>query len=381
MKICIVATDYPDSKRSTQEFVKQVVVEWADKGHECLVIAPFHKADNKGLPWKRREIQTTQAGNKVTIIRPRYNATTKFLIGKFNLHYVMHGMAVLRGLLNMRFKPDIIYCHFWSNALEAYPYAKLRKLPLFVASGEGIVPRKYQDKRFKKFFDYVRGTVCVSQKTLKENLDYGMTKHEKSTVIPNAANPKMFHPLDRLECRKQLGFPTDAFITIYVGDFGERKGVLRVSEAIKQAKGNPISSIFIGKGELHPDCPNILHCGPVKHELLPIYLNAADCFVLPTLNEGCCNAIVEALACGLPVISADAMYNYDILSADNSIMIDPTSVDQIRTALEKMRDEQGTRQKMAEAALDSAKNLTIDVRAERIMNFILSKLYKNGKKA
>lgn len=374
MKICIVATDYPDSKRSTQEFVKQVVVEWADKGHECLVIAPFHKADNKGLPWKKREIQTTTAGNAITIIRPRYNATTKFLIGKFNLHYVMHGMAVLRGLLSMRFKPDIIYCHFWSNALEAYPYAKLRNLPLFVASGEGIVPQKYQDKRFKKFFDYVGGTVCVSQKTLKENLDYGMTTQEKSTVIPNAVNPKMFHPLDRLECRRQLDFPTDAFIVIYVGDFGERKGVLRVSEAIKQAKGAPIFSIFIGKGELQPDCPNILHCGPVKHELLPVYLNAADCFVLPTLNEGCCNAIVEALACGLPVISADAMYNHDILSTDNSIMINPNSVEEIKNALIKLRDDMYLRIMLAGNAVKSSRHLTIDIRASKIMDFIMNKL-------
>ena len=80
------------------------------------------------------------------------------------------------------------------------------------------------------------------------------------------------------------------------------------------------------------------------------------------------------------MISADAMYNYDILSADNSIMIDPNSVEQIRAALEKIRDEQEARQKMAEAAIDSAKDLTIDVRAERIVTFILSKLHKPGRK-
>ena len=374
MKICIVATDYPDNQRSTQEFVKQLVVEWADMGHECLVIAPFHKGDNKGMPWKRREVQTTEAGNTVTVVRPRYNATTKFLIGKFNLHYVMHGLAVLRGLLTMRFKPDFIYCHFWSNALEAYPYAKRKHLPLFVASGEGIVPQKYKDERFRKFFDYVKGTVCVSGKTLKENLDYGMTTREKSVVIPNAINPKMFHRLDQQRCRAELGLPAEVFIIIYVGDFGERKGVMRVSEAIKLAQGTPIYSIFIGKGELQPDCPNILHSGPVKHELLPSYLNAADCFVLPTQNEGCCNAIVEALACGLPVISADAPYNYDILSAENSIMINPNSVGQIRTAIESIRDDKEGRLRMADAALESAKVLTIDVRARRIISFITDKL-------
>lgn len=375
MKICIVATDYPDSYRSTQEFVKQMVVEWADMGHDCLVVAPFDKKDNKGVVWNLREEQTTEKGNKVKVIRPRYYSTVKWLIGKFNLYYLFHGLAVLRGLMMMRFCPDIIYCHFWSNALESYPYAKLKKIPLFVASGEAIVPQKYKDSRFRKFFDYVRGTVCVSQKTLKENLDYGMTTHRKSRVIPNSMNPQLFHRLNKIECREKLGFPSDAFIVIYVGDFGERKGVLRVSEAIKQINDErPVFSIFIGKGELRPDCPNILYGRPVKHELLPIYLNAADCFVLPTQNEGCCNAIVEALACGLPVISADASYNYDILSENNALLIDPNSIGQIREAIIKLRDDDNFRNKLSVNALESAKDLTTNKRAQKILEFINDRL-------
>lgn len=380
MKICIVATDYPDSQRSTQEFVKQMVVEWADMGHECLVVAPFDKKDNKGVEWKLREEQTTEKGNKVKVIRPRYYSTVKWLIGKFNLYYVFHGIAVLRGLWMMRFNPDIIYCHFWSNALESYTYAKLKKIPLFVASGEAIVPQKYKDSRFRNFFDYVRGTVCVSQKTLKENLDYRMTIPEKSIVIPNSFNPKIFHKIEKDECRVMLGFPKDVFIAIYVGDFGERKGIMRVSAAIKQVEGEPIYSIFIGKGDIQPDCQNILHCGAIKHELLPLYLNSADCFVLPTQNEGCCNAIVEALACGLPIISADALYNYDILSEQNAILIDPNSVEQIKDAIIKLRDNCALKERLGCNALSSSHILTTNIRAQKIMDFITNKLSKDTKK-
>lgn len=370
MKICIVATDYPDSMRSTQEFVKQVVVEWADMGNECVVIAPFDKNANKGYVRKRKEEQTTSKGNNITIIRPIYYSTVKFLVGKFNLYYVLHGMAVLWGLITMHFKPDFIYCHFWSNALESYTYARFRRMPLFVASGEAVVPAKYNDEHFKNFFDFVRGTICVSQKTLKENLAYGMTKPNKSIVIPNAINPHIFFKQCKTKCREQLGFPMDAFIAIYVGDFGERKGVMRVSDAISQTTGDTIYSIFIGKGELYPNCNGILHCGPIKHELLPVYLNSADCFVLPTLNEGCCNAIIEALACGLPVISANAPYNYDILSERNAILINPNSVEEIKSALIRLRDDVDYRNILALNAEASARHLTINKRASDILKFI-----------
>lgn len=107
----------------------------------------------------------------------------------------------------------------------------------------------------------------------------------------------------------------------FVGHFNERKGSLRLSEALKEIKD--IKSIFIGRGPEVPDCPGILYCGSVKHNKVPEYLNASDVFVLPTLTEGCCNAIIEAMARGLPIVSSNLTCNDGILNESNSIRINP----------------------------------------------------------
>ena len=146
-----------------------------------------------------------------------------------------------------------------------------------------------------------------------------------------------------------------------------------MAEAIRQVGGG-VKSLFIGKGELDPQCDGILYKGMLPHEKVPQYLGTADCFVLPTLHEGCCNAVVEALACGLPVISSNLPFNWDILNETNSIMVNPNSIDEIADAIRTLRDDHSKRTLLAKGALKSVENLAIDQRAENIIKFIEEKI-------
>ena len=133
-------------------------------------------------------------------------------------------------------------------------------------------------------------------------------------------------------------------------------------------------ALFIGKGEQEPHCDNILFKGALPHDQVPLYLNAADVFVLPTLHEGCCNAVVEAMACGLPVVSSNLPFNWDVLDDTNSIMIDPNNIDEIAAAILTLRDNNNQRKALSKGALLKASSLTIDQRAEAIVEFMESKL-------
>ena len=101
-----------------------------------------------------------------------------------------------------------------------------------------------------------------------------------------------------------------------------------------------------------------------------MWLQAADFFVLPTLEEGCCNAIVEAMSAGLPVISSDKPFNYDVLDCDSAIMVDPMSVKEIRDAIKRLTESEELRNRLSNASIEKSKDLDIKQRAVKILDFL-----------
>ena len=377
MRICIISTDYPENGRPVFTFVKNIVDALADRGNECIVIAPYSITKNKRFH-KFYETYKTPNGSVVEVYRPNYFSLSNFQVMGCNISSLMHKQAVIRALNQLKKKPDVIYGHFWVSALEGYKYAKIHNIPLFVASGESEIPKSVMSNDYKEFYDYVSGVICVSTKNKEESIDKGLTIEEKCIVIPNAINNNIFKKLDKTKCREKLGINDNQFVVISTGSFINRKGTKRISDAIDLINEN-VSSIFIGSGPEEPTCNNIIFKGGVNNKELPLYLNAADVFVLPTLNEGCCNAIIEAMACGLPIISSDKSFNWDILDENNSIMIDPMDIQHIADSIILLKNDKNIRTKLSEGALNTSSSLTIDKRAERIHNYIKINIKEHGK--
>ena len=80
------------------------------------------------------------------------------------------------------------------------------------------------------------------------------------------------------------------------------------------------------------------------------------------------------MVCGLPIISSNLPFNWDVLNTDNSIMVDPLNVEEIKQAIIKLRDNIKLRENMSIAALNMARELTIQERAAKIMSFIQSRM-------
>ena len=374
--ICFITDDYPEEGHPQYTFVKNIVDALADNGNNCTVIAPFSVTRNKKLH-KNSEIYTTSQGRNVKLYRPNICTFSNCNILGFKPTEFLFNKAVHKTLNNLEEKPDVIYGHFWRNALSAYKYAQRNNIPLFVATGESVINIKNSDGRLDDFANYVTGVICVSAKNKDESIEKGLTVPEKCIVIPNAINPFLFMEMDKQECRRKLGFDSEIFISITVGAFINRKGTLRVSSAIEKISDS-VYSIFIGQGPDIPDCKNILYCGKVDNKDLPVYLNAADVFVLPTLHEGCCNAILEAMACGLPIISSNSSFNWDILNETNSILIDPNDVNEIAQAIKLLKDDSQLRTSLSKGALEEASKHTLHNRAIRIENFIDDKIICNN---
>jgi len=365
MNILVITPDYPDRYKVHYPFVKQLVDEFTRQGHKCTVIAPYSITKNK------RFYPAKEYDGDVMVYRPNHLSFSNLRIGKFRPSGYFRKRALMRATRWLPVKPDVVYCHFWECGIEAYPYAKANNIPLFVATGESSISSfNITDKVTNEMRDFIKGVMCVSSKNKGESIALGLTTEEKCLVKPNAVNSELFRKLDKAECRKRLGIPEDRFVISFVGAFINRKGSNRVSEAISGIKGEPVYSIFIGKGDQEPTCENIIYKGRLLHEQIPEYLNASDVFVMPTLAEGCCNAIVEAMSCGLPIISSNLPFNWDVLDNSNSIMIDPNDVGAIATAIVTLRDDEELRNRMADSSLEKAQALTIDQRAKDIIEFI-----------
>ena len=91
------------------------------------------------------------------------------------------------------------------------------------------------------------------------------------------------------------------------------------------------------------------------------------------MAEGCPNSVIEAMACGLPIISSDLPFNYDILDSSNSILVDPMDVNEIANAIITLKEDETLRSKLSKGAIKKVSELTIEKRVSKILNFIREK--------
>jgi len=137
-------------------------------------------------------------------------------------------------------------------------------------------------------------------------------------VVGNAADTEIFRPMDREQCKRELG--VSGFTVGYVGRMVERKGLTDMIEALRFITGE-ITMLFAGSGDYQPaieervralgvaDRVRFLPARPLEE--LPPVMNALDAFILPswsvpTWKEQFGRVIIEAHACATPVIGSDS---------------------------------------------------------------------------
>lgn len=380
-QILFVLDWYPTPTNNGCVFAKHLICAIADMGFECVVAAPravtpatFQKANQ--VPYAREEF--TAQGSRIRIYMPHFLHLTsrKQTMG---MSMDNHFRAVMGVIRREKLNPDLVYGHFiYQCGLTAARVGEKLGIPAYCACGENSLRLEKGSQPYatgmayhgwKEIIRKLSGIVCVSSNNEDLLRRHGFIDENMPTgVFPNGVDEGKFRPLDKAACRKELGLPEDAFIVVYTGAFTANKGADRLNQALKDCEN--VYALFLGQGPLAPDCGRVLFQGRVANDNVAKYLNAADVFVLPTRGEGCCNAIVEALSCGLPVISSDLPFNDDILSQRNSIRIDVDSVEQIRESILKLYHDPLLRRELAAGAAESAQNLGIRTRARRILDFM-----------
>jgi glycosyltransferase involved in cell wall biosynthesis len=374
--LVVIASRYPCNAHPTWHvFTRQIAHSFARQGVEVTVICPLsiHRAWRGRDPF--RSTEDAGGGATVSVFRPRFLSMSSKKIGRWStFQWTVRGTrrAVQRVICrHMPKRPDALYGHFMYPAgAVAVSLGTEMAIPSFPAAGEGpldTVDRMGKEQARRE----LRGaTAFIANSTYLARLmhrELGL-ETDRVGVFPNGVNRRVFFPRDRSAMRRKYGLPPDLFLVGFVGNFEARKGPRRLADAIRNMDG--VAGVFVGDGPEQPEGENVLLSGRLRHEQVPEILSACDVFALPTIIEGSCNAILEAMACGLPVVSSTGTFNDDILNGQVAIRVDPLDVAAIRAALLRLRDNPGARDAMSRAALDWSAGFDIDRRAKRLLEFM-----------
>lgn len=374
--LCIITNKYPNKyEPNVLVFVQQLVWQFAKQGVNCTVISPMQvNIHPQYITMPFESIETTDTGEEIRILRPKYFTLGQTTICGYNpakISTKSFELCVTRTIRNCGTAFDALYSHFVTPAgIATARIGRKLGLPAFMAHGEATMMTINAfggPKNVAKELYSLAGVVAVSHHNRKMLSDNDIVADENIQVFPNGFNPLRFHRTDRAAAREHFGFPQDEFVVGFVGSFDDRKGILRLQEAADRLG---VKFACAGKGAQNPTSANCLYAKPVLHDELVLFNNACDILALPTRMEGCCNAIVEAIACGLPVVSSDRLFNRDILDETNALLIEPDDVDALTECIRKLRDDEALRQKLGEGSLEMAKKLTLQKRGENILRFL-----------
>jgi glycosyltransferase involved in cell wall biosynthesis len=378
-RLLIVTGNYPSALHpACGAFVRSFVHALVDAGAEAGVVHPISIPSRLRGPYPQGGIDKTPGKRAIPLHRPLYASFSVRDLGFMNTAVLTQAgfeHSVLRTIRRLAPLPTIAYGHFLYSAGRAAVRAGAKLgIPSFVAVGEGtfwsVEPIGFE--RGKRDFTGVTGMLAVSS-VLKEKLIAELDiPAGKIGVFPNGADLQKFYPRNRAQMRAKYGIPDKGLVVAYVGNFLKEKGVGVLAAALDGLEGT--GALFIGSGPLQPQASNIIFRGVLPHEHIPEILSAADLFVMPSFVEGSCNAVIEAMACGLPVIASSGKFHDDILDGTMSVRVDTTQASAIREAVILLRDDPDRRASMARSALERSKIFDIHIRAERVLRWMAEKI-------
>lgn len=219
----------------------------------------------------------------------------------------------------------------------------------------------WPDKYFQRLSqepNLANGWVAASGYTARTLAENGVPL-EKIHVVPYGVDTSAFTR------RKQPRATSEPFRVVFIGSLIQRKGLSYLLDAIRQLKSRNIKVLLCGRGVVDSDL--IAHyseldievkIGLPREELVEL-IHTCDVFVLPSLIEGFAHVIVEAMACGLPIITTENTCGPDVLSEGEDGFIVP--IRDARAIAEKLEwgiSHRAELAAMGERAADKAKLFT-----------------------
>lgn len=332
MKILLFSSLYPSSVRPIHGiFVETRLRELLKTGEvQAKVVAPVpwfpSQAKRFGSYAKFSATPHMEQHNGVEVHHPRYALLPKVGMSMAPYAMALGALSTVRRLQRQHFDFDLIDAHYYyPDGVAASLLAKWLEKP-FVVTARGsdlnlISQYAFPRKLMLQAADQARASIGVCQALMTKLAELGANPN-KLAVLRNGVDLTRFVPEDRREARKQLGFPTEGRYLLMVGNLVELKGQHIAIEALRHLPG--VTLLIAGAGPEQGALKALVHtlgmadrvhwAGLVRQEDLKWWYSAADALALCSSREGWPNVLLEAMACGTPVISTNVAGTPDMVN-------------------------------------------------------------------
>ena len=294
---------------------------------------PFQSLIRKWKPNFRPLAPSTEVQDGIEVRHPRFLSVP----GSFKwLDGIFMALGSLPTMLRLKrsFGFNVIDAHFaYPDGYAATLLGRWLHVPVTITLRGTEVPLSRDPPRRRRIVKALqRATRIFSvSDSLKRHVAGLGAPRDRILVVGNGVDTGTFHRIAKGNARKQLGLPAEARLLISVGALVERKGFHRVMECLPALRQRCPDLRYLVVGGAGPegdwgaalrqraadlglqDC--VIFLGALAPDALKVPLSAADVFVLATSNEGWANVFLEAMACGLPVVTTNVGGNAEVVSS------------------------------------------------------------------
>jgi sugar transferase (PEP-CTERM/EpsH1 system associated) len=223
-----------------------------------------------------------------------------------------------------RKKPDIVKTYNWSGT-DGIIAAKLVGVKHIIHSEHGFDLEEMHKQKIRRIltrrflFNFCCKIIVVSKTLERYAVDIVKTDKNKIAYIPNGCDTSVFYPGRDLEKRKELGIAEKDIVIGAVGSLKPIKGQEVLIKAFAGLQGffspskRTAKLLIVGDGQDRQRLELLTENLGIKDKVIfegivnspASFYRAMDIFVMPSLSENCPNALLEAMATGLPIIATD----------------------------------------------------------------------------
>jgi rhamnosyl/mannosyltransferase len=346
MKILHLSKFYPPDPGGLEQVVQQLAEGAAARGHEVRVVCAT------GSGWAR------DPGKRITAPPRRM-----VVVVRLPTHGVYWSQPFAPGYLAAaRWPADVVYVH------RPHPLADLAvrlapRRPAIVHHHSDVQRQRSAAWLYRPLAHSVvrraSATVVATRASLRHAKDLGRAGVEKARIIPYGVDADRFYP--RENPPRPPNFPAPGKpVGLFVGRFTNYKGLDILLDAVA---GTDLRVVLVGGGGLTGSVraqidrlaigAQVTLAGEVSDEILPVYHQAADYFVLPSTTpaEMFGISLLEAMACGKPVISTDLSTGVSEVNEDDvtGLVVPPGDAAALREAMELLAADAELRARMGAA--------------------------------